>query len=116
METQGYLTAIVSLIFVLGLIGLIAILARRLGVGIPLKIKNGSKGRRLKIVEVAPLDAKRQLILIQRDNIEHLILISPTTELVVESGINVNQNSQYSSNNSINDSGYDKDNNDNFIS
>ena len=115
METQGYLTAIVSLIFVLGLIGVIAILARRLGVGIPLKIKNGSKGRRIKIVEVSPLDAKRQLILIQRDNIEHLILISPTSELVVESGINVNQNNRYSANNSTNDSSYDEDNNDTCV-
>ena len=87
METENILTAVVSLIFVIGLIGLIAVLARRFGLGFPVRATQIGKNRRLKIVEVTPLDGKRRLVLIRRDGVEHLILISPNSELVVETGI-----------------------------
>ena len=36
---------------------------------------------------MAPLDARRRLILIRRDDVEHLLVVSPTSETVIERGI-----------------------------
>jgi hypothetical protein len=41
----------------------------------------------LSIVEVAGIDAKRRLLLVRRDDVEHLILLGGTSEIVVERGI-----------------------------
>ena len=43
--------------------------------------------RRLGVVEVTPLDGRRRLILVRRDAVEHLLLVGPTSELVIETGI-----------------------------
>lgn len=45
--------------------------------------------RRLHIIESTTLDQKRRLILIRRDNVEHLIMTGGAQELVVEDGIAV---------------------------
>ena len=103
METQDVLTAIVSLVFVIGLIGLLAVLARRLGLGFPIRATQMGKNRRLEIIETTPLDGKRRLILIRRDEIEHLLLISPNSELVIEVGISNAKSSESKSKNTKND-------------
>jgi flagellar protein FliO/FliZ len=43
--------------------------------------------RRLSIVEVLPIDGKRRLVLLRRDDVEHLVLIGTHDDLVVESAI-----------------------------
>ena len=43
--------------------------------------------RRLAFVERTSLDGGRKLILVRRDNVEHLILVGGPVDLVVESGI-----------------------------
>lgn len=43
--------------------------------------------RRLACVERASLDGGRKLLLVRRDNVEHLILVGGPVDLVVESGI-----------------------------
>ena len=43
--------------------------------------------RRLAIVEVAPIDNKRRLVLVRRDATEHLVLIGEGSAFLVESGI-----------------------------
>ncbi len=73
-----------ALLAVLTLIVALGWVLRRYGVGGA--ITKGS-GRRIGIVETAGLDAKRRLVLIQRDGVEHLLLLSPTRETVVERGI-----------------------------
>jgi len=45
--------------------------------------------RRLHIVESTTLDQKRRLILIRRDNIEHLIMTGGAQDMVIEDGIAV---------------------------
>lgn len=45
--------------------------------------------RRLAVVDSAAIDTRRQLVLVRRDNVEHLILIGGGQELVVETGIPV---------------------------
>ncbi|MCJ2071981.1 hypothetical protein MKK75_24795 [Methylobacterium sp. J-030] len=51
--------------------------------------RNGSRGRqpRLGIVDVYELDRARQLILLRRDNVEHLLLVGGPNDVVVERNI-----------------------------
>ena len=47
------------------------------------------RNRRLSVVETLALDPKRQLLIIRRDNVEHLVLTGGAQDLVVETGIAV---------------------------
>lgn len=49
------------------------------------------RGRRLAFVERTSLDGGRKLLLIRRDNVEHLVLIGGPVDLVVESGIRLEE-------------------------
>ncbi|MCX4194481.1 flagellar biosynthetic protein FliO, partial [Methylobacterium organophilum] len=60
---------------------------RRLtGRSLALPGRSGSRGRqpRLGIVDVYELDRARQLILLRRDNVEHLLLVGGPNDVVVE--------------------------------
>jgi hypothetical protein len=46
-----------------------------------------ARGRRLALVEALPVDAKRQLLIVRRDGVEHVILTGGPQDLVLESGI-----------------------------
>lgn len=87
MEFSGYLRFLLALVFVLGLIGLATAVMRRMGLGFPAGSLKRPGNRRLSVVETAPLDGRRRLVLIRRDDTEHLIVLSPSSELVIESGI-----------------------------
>lgn len=87
MEMDGYLRFVLALVFVMGLIAVLAAMARKAGWGFPATAIKRMGNRRLGIVEVTPLDGRRRLILIRRDGVEHLLLMGPTSELVVEAGI-----------------------------
>jgi flagellar protein FliO/FliZ len=80
--------AIVALGLVLALIMLTVWLMRRFGNG---GIASGASGRnrqqRLSVLDSAPVDARRRLVLIRRDNLEHLLLIGGPTDVVVEANI-----------------------------
>ncbi len=47
------------------------------------------RNRRINVVDSVMIDAKRQLFIVRRDNVEHLILTGGPQDLVVESGIPV---------------------------
>ena len=47
------------------------------------------KAPRLTVVDVARVDAKRQVMIIRRDNVEHVIMTGGPQDLVIESGIAV---------------------------
>ncbi len=87
MEFSGYLRFLLALVFVLGLIGLATAVMRRMGLGFPVGALKRPGNRRLSVVETAPLDGRRRLVLIRRDDTEHLIVLGPSSELVIESGI-----------------------------
>jgi hypothetical protein len=76
-----------AFIVVLGLIGVAAWLVRRLGAGRLGGV--GMRGRqpRLAVVDYANVDGRRRLILVRRDNIEHLVMIGGPSDIVVESNI-----------------------------
>ena len=89
IDSVSYLKFLFALLFVLGLIGGIALLAKRFGIGTRGPMRR-SKDHRLAIVENMQLDAKRRIILIRRDNNEHLLLVGGETDLVVETNIPIN--------------------------
>ena len=76
-----------AFLIVLGLIGAAAWAVRRFGSG---RYRGaGQRGRqpRLAVIDQASVDARRRLILIRRDNVEHLLLIGGPTDVVVEPNI-----------------------------
>lgn len=77
---------VASLIVVIALMGGLAMLIKRLGLT-NLPAINKTDNPRLKVVERIPLDPRRQLILISRDQQEHLILLGHENETVIEGNI-----------------------------
>lgn len=49
----------------------------------------GGRGRdvRLAIIDAAPIDQKRRIVLVRRDGVEHLIMIGGPNDVVIEQGI-----------------------------
>ncbi|WP_088346233.1 MULTISPECIES: hypothetical protein [Rhodomicrobium] len=47
------------------------------------------KIRRLGVIETSAVDGRRRLMLIRRDNVEHLIMIGGPVDMVIETGIPV---------------------------
>jgi len=87
MDIGEYFRFLLALIFVLALIVVLAKTARRAGFGFPVAATRRNSDKRLSVVEVIPIDGRRRLILIRRDNVEHLVMLGPTTETVIETGI-----------------------------
>ena len=73
-----------ALLLVLGLIGFAGLAARRFG--LPGLAKPAST-RRLKIVETLMISPRQRLILVRRDNFEHLVMLSPDGASVIEASI-----------------------------
>lgn len=81
-------TFIVAFAVVLVLIGLTAWIFRLIR-GRGLGIGSGGRGRqpRLAVLDYADVDQRRKLVLIRRDNVEHLLLLGGPTDVVVETQI-----------------------------
>lgn len=85
IDLMAYLKLMGALGLVLLLFGLAAWAAKRY---LPGAGRVGIRpGRRLSVIEVVVLDTRRRLVLVRRDEVEHLILIGASSETVVESGI-----------------------------
>ncbi|HEY9078920.1 flagellar biosynthetic protein FliO [Magnetovibrio sp.] len=87
MDLGNYLRFVFALLFVLGLIGVLSVLVRRYGFGMSTQPIRKGQDRRLSLVEILPIDTKRRAILLRRDSVEHLIILGPDSETVVESSI-----------------------------
>jgi flagellar protein FliO/FliZ len=87
MDLDTYARFALALMLVLGLIFLMAALLRRFGS--VAGAAGGGRGvrRRLGVVEGAVVDSRRRLVLVRRDDREHLLLIGGVTDLVVERDI-----------------------------
>jgi flagellar protein FliO/FliZ len=85
MELEGYIRFIAALALVLGLIGVAAWAARRFGLAGRLPMVAG-RSRRLGVVEAMSLDPKHRLVLVRRDDTEHLLMLGPAGAAVVEGG------------------------------
>src|SRR5581483_10700219 len=77
---------VAAFVFVLLLIGVLAWAVRRLGAA---RQDAAARGRqpRLAVVDSAAVDGRRKLVIIRRDNIEHLLMIGGPTDVVVETNI-----------------------------
>jgi flagellar protein FliO/FliZ len=86
MDMQA-VTFVFAFVAVLALIGLAAWLVRRFA-GNRLGA-NTNRGRmpRLAVIDAAAVDGRRRLVLVRRDNVEHLLMIGGPTDIVVESNI-----------------------------
>ena len=90
MELDVYLRFVLTLLLVLALIGALAWVARRFGLGGQLT-PNAGKSPRLSVVEVKTLDSRRKLVLLRRDSREYLVLLGPNQDLLLEGGINASK-------------------------
>ncbi len=88
IEAVSYIKFVLALVFVLGLIGGFAILAKRAGLGNRGPVVRG-KSKRLSIIESMSLDPKRRVVLIRRDDAEHLVLLGIQNEQIIETGLTV---------------------------
>jgi hypothetical protein len=81
------LTFFFAFVAVLALIGVAAWLVRRFA-GNRLGA-NTNRGRmpRLAVIDAAAVDGRRRLVLVRRDNVEHLLMIGGPTDIVVEPNI-----------------------------
>jgi len=75
----------------LGLILLVGVLWMIRGRNGPSPFVRGGKNRqpRLQVLDAAAVDTRRRLVLVRRDNVEHLIMIGGPTDIVIESGISM---------------------------
>lgn len=85
MEFNDYMRFIFALAFVLALMGILALLFKRSGLG---KIALGlGSGRRLGLVEIRTLDSRHKLALVKCDDREHLIVLGPQGHTVIDTNI-----------------------------
>lgn len=87
----NYLKFAAAFIFVMGLMLLLGHVARRFDFSRWVGGAGGTgsgRERRLGVVEQLPVDGRRRLVLIRRDDVEHLVLLGQQGgEMVIETGI-----------------------------
>ena len=90
MDYMAILNSFAALIFVIGLIILTSTLLRKYGDSG--RVSRSSKDdRRLSVVDSVAIDGRRKMVLLRRDDVEHLVIISADGQIVVESGIEVSE-------------------------
>ncbi|MDX1922803.1 MAG: flagellar biosynthetic protein FliO [Alphaproteobacteria bacterium] len=87
MPEDLFARALLSLALVLALLGALAWVLKKYGnrLGVPMAIKQGKS--RTQLLDVTPLDARHRLVLVRRDDVEHLLLLGGASPIVVETGI-----------------------------
>ena len=86
--TEG---SIIPALFALGIVIVLIVLAVWL-LKFVFNVSTGvtrGRNRRLAVIDTLALDTKRQLLIVRRDNVEHLILTGGPQDVVVETGIAV---------------------------
>jgi flagellar biogenesis protein FliO len=82
-----FLKFILAFLIVLALIGAAAWLVNRFGMNPLRAAQNRGRQPRLAVLDATSVDGRRKLVLIRRDNIEHLLMIGGPSDLVVEANI-----------------------------
>lgn len=89
-ELSTGMRGIIALAIVLALVALFFFVLRRMsGRGLNFKGQGGGRTRqpRLGVVDIHDLDRTRQLVLVRRDNVEHLVMIGGASDVVIETNI-----------------------------
>src|ERR1700712_5842757 len=84
MQTLTFLFAFIA---VLALIGVAAWLVRRFATNRLGANTNRGPMPRLAVIDAAAVDGRRRLVLVRRDNVEHLLMIGGPSDIVVEPNI-----------------------------
>ncbi|GAA0575626.1 flagellar biosynthetic protein FliO [Rhizomicrobium electricum] len=84
MDVLDFARYFAALLLVLGLIGAAGLATRKFGVP---GLAKPAKIRRIQIVETLMLSPRQKIALIRRDDVEHMVMITPTGATVIESGI-----------------------------
>ena len=84
MQTAYFLFAFIA---VLALIGVAAWLVRRFATNRLGTNTNRGRMPRLAVIDAAAVDGRRRLVLVRRDNVEHLLMIGGPSDIVVEPNI-----------------------------
>src|SRR6266446_6937603 len=84
MQTLTFLFAFIA---VLALIGVAAWLVRRFATNRLGANTNRGRMPRLAVIDAAAVDGRRRLVLVRRDNVEHLLMIGGPSDVVVEPNI-----------------------------
>jgi hypothetical protein len=77
----------VAFVIVLALIGITFWLIRRFGTTRVGAAAQRGRQPRLAVIDAAPVDGRRRLVLVRRDNVEHLLMIGGPSDIVVEMNI-----------------------------
>lgn len=81
---------VIAFAIILALVALFGLVLRKL-TGARLMLSGQDRGRsrqpRLGVVDIYDLDRQRQLVLLRRDNVEHLLLIGGLNDVVIETNI-----------------------------
>jgi hypothetical protein len=86
----AYGSYIIGALIVLVVFGLLFLVLRSLGGRV-----RGGKGARLGISEYHEIDKERRLVLVRRDDYEHLVMIGGAQDLVIETGIPIGFDRDY---------------------
>ena len=84
MDVLDFARYFAALLLVLGLIGAAGLATRKFG--LPGFTKPAAT-RRIHIVETLMLSPRQKIAIIRRDDVEHLVMITPAGATVIESGI-----------------------------
>lgn len=83
MEWPQYFQAFIALIFVLALMGILSLIAKRFQPNAP-----RGKSKRLSLTEVMMIDSRTKAVLLRRDDKEHLVIIGQNGDTeIIESGL-----------------------------
>ncbi|HEY8964357.1 MAG TPA: flagellar biosynthetic protein FliO [Alphaproteobacteria bacterium] len=78
---MDYLRFVIAFAFVMSLMGILAILLKKYGKG----GKGFSSGKRLSVIEIKPIDARHRLALVKCDDTEHVLVLGPGGQTLVQS-------------------------------
>lgn len=88
MEFDTLILGIATFLFVIALVALLVWALKAFVFG---KSSSASfrrpREKRLGVVESAAVDGKRKLLLVRRDDVEHLLIIGGPVDMVIETGI-----------------------------
>lgn len=86
------LLRVLAVAFAAAAIVAVAVIVRKMlrGPGLTALLAPKSQ-KRLHVIEQAVIDAKRKLVLIRRDDVEHLVMTGGPVDIVIESGIGASQ-------------------------
>lgn len=81
-EIFTYARAVLALVFVIGLIFLLAALVKK--TGLDKRIIGNVAAKRIAVTETLYLDPKNRLVIVKKEGKEHLLLLSASGNLLIE--------------------------------